>query len=224
MSSDANLSLKKFIKFYVDFNDTKENERYLISFKVTTISSELKVYITNGDNQWFININDKISTTIQQNVKKSAFYGYTEFLDNLYNVLIKKQFNLQKIYNTDESSTLIKFETSNASIKQQINFFLKLNDNYNAIDCLKFICFNLYEKCNQLEDELRKQNIQQSSSRIESDAAASDPIRKQNVASIVHAQRKAGMSIINPNSRKRKIPKGVQFGDNDDDDDSSSSS
>jgi hypothetical protein len=218
MNTDINLILKKFTNFYTEFNDTKEDARYLINFK--TSNNELKFYVTNGENQWFLNINDKTFSTIQQNKTQikhqspAKSNNFIEFLENMYNILTKKQFSLQKLYNTETSNEIIKFETINISLKQ-INFFLKLNENYKSIEFLKETCFSLIDKNNQLEEELKNtQNTQTTFKMCENDLKTDF---KQNMSIPSVQQRKPGMSIINPHSRKRRVPKGVQFGDDDDD-------
>ena len=86
MNTDINLILKKFTNFYTDFNDIKENERYLINFK--TSNNELKFYVTNGENQWVLNINDKTFSTIHKTQIKhqspAKSYNFSEFLENIY--------------------------------------------------------------------------------------------------------------------------------------------
>jgi hypothetical protein len=205
--------LKNYYNWYSDEKDS-DKSRYLIHVsKSASITYELKIYLTTGLNQWFFNLNEKSYQSTQ--TKQASTFAH--FLDHFYEVLCKKQFSLHKIFDKETNRTLIKFYMTGVDM----SYYFQPDDAYEPVGALTNLCFSLTDKCLKLESELLKAgyceisnepNSLQSRERIE-------PLKKAflgEYTNLTHTQRKPGMSIINPHSKKRKIPKGVQFGDQSD--------
>jgi hypothetical protein len=186
-SNDLLLILNKLKKCFTGFQES--NARYLVTFKTSTINTDVKLFATdiNNSRQYFCNISDKTFSTFQPND------SYNEFLENLHKIIVKKEFSFKK----DRDSIIFH------SPSQQINIILKINENYREIDYLKETCLNLYDKCNSLEGD------HDTMGGVASNGAAFETNKSQTKL----FNGKAGMSIINPQSRKRKTPRGVQFED-----------
>jgi hypothetical protein len=187
-SNDLLLILNKLKKCFSSFQES--NARYLVTFKTSTINTDVKLFATdiNNSRQFFCNISDKTFSSFQ------STGSYNEFLENLQKIIVKKEFSFKK----DRDSIIFQ------SPSQQINIILKINENYREIDYLKETCLNLYDKCNSLEDDHYNKG-----GGVSSVGAAFELNKSQTKL----FNGKAGMSIINPQSRKRKTPRGVQFED-----------
>ena len=196
-SNDLILILNKLKKCFASFHES--NVRYLVNFKTSTINTDVKLYATdiNNSRQYLYNLSDKTFSTLQSSDNKS----YNEFLETLHRIIVKKEFSLKK----DRDS--IKFQSSN----HQMSILLKINENYREIDYLKETCFNLYDKYSSLEDNETVREHVNNKLEVENGPGAFESQISKSQKQLFNL--KAGMSIINPQSRKRKIPRGVQFDD-----------
>ena len=209
MDNGLTFILNKLKKYFSIFND--KTVRYSINFKTSTLNNDLKFYATDIQNssQYVCNLSDKNFSTFQNQTaqRTTTVKTFAEFLENLHKILVKREYSLKK------DRDLVKFETNNKSLPQ-VTIFLSLNENYREVDYLKETCLNLYEKLSSLEDrndsteEFGEKNRVFSNDFKNEKSSISSLTQKQSAINV-----KAGMSIINPNSKKRKAPKGVQFED-----------
>jgi hypothetical protein len=198
-----------YFNVYTDERDSNR-KRFLLHVRPSATAKELKVYLTEGADQWHFNVNEKSFNT---NPAKSKVYA--QFLDDFHGILSKNQFSLTRIASKETNKTLIRFEMPSVDT----NYYFQLNDAYEPVNELINLCFDLTEKCLKLENESSRSGNNQSpneAKRSESREKTDTLVGKKNFAggcmsSAQHTQRKLGMSIINPHSKKRKVPKGRFF-------------
>jgi len=215
------------LKCIYSYFDLKENCKYLIYFTTTKQQQQqdLTCSCTNGINVWNINLTNDIFSS---NDKKTTT-TLNEHLINLNLKLKRNDYELNKIIDTQNLIDLIEFKTNNDN-NNSIQFkFKPVKSNENDLKEFLFHMFNRLDKCESELNKLKSNDLTVQSagnlmqnSEIKHNSNNHQPRRfnlsKNQVANII-APRQPYMSIINPMTKRRKMPKGVQFDDDDDDED-----
>ena len=219
--------LLKSIYYYFDL---KENCKYLIYFTTTTKQQQqqqqqdLTCSCTNGINVWNVNLTNDIFSLTD---KKTTL---NEHLINLNLKLKRNDYELNKLIDTQNLIDLIEFKTNDNNIQFK---FKPVKSNENDLKEFLFHMFNRLDKCESELNKLKSNDLTlQSASNLMQNSeikhnnnnnnsnnhqARRFNLSKNQVANII-APRQPYMSIINPMTKRRKMPKGVQFDDEDDDD------
>jgi hypothetical protein len=215
--------LLKSIYYYFDL---KENCKYLIYFTTTTKQhQDLTCSCTNGINVWNINLTSDIFSSTD---KKTTL---NEHLINLNLKLKRNNYELNKLIDTQNLIDLIEFKTNDNNTNIQFKF-KPVKSNENDLKEFLFHMFNRLDKCeselNKLKSNdfsvqsasnlMQNSEIKHNNNNSNNHQARRFNLSKNQVANII-APRQPYMSIINPMTKRRKMPKGVQFDDDEDDDD-----
>jgi hypothetical protein len=201
---------EKILSFY----DLKDDTKYIITFQnkenLSCESDSIIIKVTNGLKTW-----------------KSDPINTNDFISSLNST--KFEINKPKV-NEDVIELKIQMNTNKQqTLKIKLEPIKGLNANSNEI---KDLLFQLSDKLNQYEQELEKVNNKIDIKNLTSSSSSLDKVKddKQSIDFSLNKknnqgmskQRKPGMSLINPLSKRKNIPKGVKFNDEDEEDSNSS--
>lgn len=222
------------IKSIFCYYDIKQNTKFLVYFTLGStqinVVADLNMFVTNGICVWSRMINDKLISEIIQPQMDTKVISFMEFLENLKSVFKADSFDLNHVLDTQADSNetdLVEFKA--ILLNKQFKFVLKpVKSNHLEI---KNCIFALHDRYSKLESENNKLNSRvdlmnsnsssqsngsQSKNKSESSNSTSDNLKKFNITNNnPMINRKPGMSIINPLSKRRKTPEGVKFDEDD---------
>jgi hypothetical protein len=225
--------LLKSINSYYDIKDTA---KYLIYFTSSspnhaheetalTNTNSLSLNITNGLTVWSTLLNQTNLTSLlqkQQLILPVARKSITlsELCENLYQILISEKYELNKVVSTSElAQDLIEFKVTNASFFT-LNIVCSPLSSVSGSHEIKNLLFSMHDRLTKLkESEHVTPGNKSTTDNTNASASSGQSLKKFNINSQVGiaGNRKPGMSIINPMSKRRKVPQGVKYDDDQDD-------
>lgn len=183
------------------YYDIKENTRYLVY--LAKANSETRLGVTNGASVWSAVLNETL--VIKQTV--SRLDSLDEFTASLSQALEADKFELNKVTDT-KGDELVELKSNCSGIILTI----MAEESKSSSNEIKFLLFGLFDKLKKLDGVNVRPQVA-SVGKSES-TSAGDALKKFNVApSSQIKNRKAGMSIVNPLSKRKKLPQGVKFDD-----------
>ena len=190
---------------------------------------------------WSLNITNELFVSNVLHKQLNFKVSLVEFLAMIGQCLKREEFELNKIIDTENLTEIIELETKNSSTagnKKATNtntsIKLMLKPVKSSVIELRDFMFHMFSKLTRTETELNKlsSRIDTASNGVANEITSSGSkpstnhipqarrfnISKNQVAHII-APRNSHMSIINPMTKRRKTPKGVQFDEDDEEDD-----
>ena len=206
------------------FNDFKKNSKYLTYFSAT--ANGLKMLITNGVDVWSHLISEeKFLTDLNQ--REHVNLKLDDLFATIHLALRDSKLEVNVVIAADDNE-LVEFKVNNVEHNgKKWSFKFTLEPAKSNANELKALLFLMHDKWTKSEEELTRRTGKASSSAANNDhdgsagvktGSAHDGLRKFSMQTGA-TSRKAGMSIINPNSKRRIMPKGVKFDDDDEDED-----
>ena len=228
--SDLKSKMTFLLKTVHSYYDIKESVRYLIFFtNDLSCSSSLYLNITDGLRVFATQVNEISLASLIDRQQVSRPVSLLEFIEHLSQALRADKYELNKLLDPS-SRDLVELRVSNVN---HLGLTILAGECKSSQVEIKNLLFALHDRFSRLEAEklsghggvdLAAERNSSTPATRAAESCAGDVLKKFSIrgSGSQILSRKPGMSIINPLSKRKKVPQGVKFDDDDEEEDENS--